>query len=440
MCKLKKFFSLLLVFIASVFCLSGCEQSELDKDNPVTLTIWHVYGEQSDSPMNRLIDEFNSKVGIDKGIIINVTAISNASNIGDKLLDAHNKVPGSAEMPDLFFANNINALELGTDNLLDWNEYFSEEELSAYIPEFLEDGIVNGKLSVFPVSKSTLLLFVSGSQFERFSNDTGITYSSLSNWDEFFDAAEKYYNWSGGKPFCALDYPMIIIECAAMENGAINIFDENGFYDPSNEIFKNTFMKFADAFAKGHIVLSNLYANTQIMTGEVLTGMGSSASILYFNDTITYENGISEPMNLEILPIPSVKGKKLNVTQSGVGLCSYKTTSQKAEAAVIFARWLTEPQINLEFACQTGYMPVTNAAFDKIHDYNFQTTDYKKLYKAFKKARENSEILLVKRSPEYHSRISVFYDYLREAQKQFKSSGKQTDVISNKLWEKLCEK
>ena len=111
----------MLVFIASVFCLSGCEQSELDKDNPVTLTIWHVYGEQSDSPMNRLIDEFNSTVGIDKGIIINVTAISNASNIGDKLLDAHNKVPGSAEMPDLFFANNINALELGTDNLLDWN-------------------------------------------------------------------------------------------------------------------------------------------------------------------------------------------------------------------------------------------------------------------------------------------------------------------------------
>ena len=113
--------------------------------------MWHVYGEQADSPMNRLIDEFNETVGMEKGIIINVTAMSNASKIGEKLLDAHNKIPGSAEMPDLFFAHKSNALELGTDCLLDWNEYFSEKELSAYVPEFLEDGTADGKLSVFPL-------------------------------------------------------------------------------------------------------------------------------------------------------------------------------------------------------------------------------------------------------------------------------------------------
>ena len=64
--------------------------------------------------MNRLIDEFNETVGVEKGIIINVTAMSNASKIGEKLLDAHNKIPGSAEMPDLFFAHKSNVLELGS--------------------------------------------------------------------------------------------------------------------------------------------------------------------------------------------------------------------------------------------------------------------------------------------------------------------------------------
>ena len=64
--KIRKFFLILLIFIISVCCLSGCKKSELDKDNPVTLTLWHVYGEQSDSPMNRLIDEFNSTVGMEK--------------------------------------------------------------------------------------------------------------------------------------------------------------------------------------------------------------------------------------------------------------------------------------------------------------------------------------------------------------------------------------
>ena len=79
--QIRKNFSILLIFTILAYCLSGCKRSELDKNNPVTLSLWHVYGEQSDSPMNRLIDEFNETVGMEKGIIINVTAMSNASKI-----------------------------------------------------------------------------------------------------------------------------------------------------------------------------------------------------------------------------------------------------------------------------------------------------------------------------------------------------------------------
>lgn len=438
--QIRKIFSILLIFIISAYCLSGCKRSGLDKNNPVTLSLWHVYGEQSDSPMNRLVDEFNETVGMKKGIIVNVTAMSNASKIGEKLLDAHNKIPGSAEMPDLFFAHKSNALELGTDNLLDWNEYFSEKELSAYVPEFLEDGTADGRLSVFPVSKSTHLLFIAGSQFERFSADTGVTYESLSDWNGFFDAAAKFYDWSGGKPFCAFDYPLRAVELAAAENGAANIFADDGFYNPSNEIFKQTFIKFADSFAKGHIMLSNLYSNTQVMTGEVAAGIGSSAAILYYNDTVTYEDGTSEPMNLEILPLPAENGKKSYITQAGVGLCAYKTSVQKAEAAVTFAKWLTEPDRNLDFVCQTGYMPVTNGAFDKIDGYRFKTDDYKKLYSTLKKAKESSEALSEQQSPEYYSRVYAFYDYLRNEQKQFMLSDAPPAALAEGLWQKLCEK
>ena len=436
----RKLFLLLLIFSISICCLSGCKKSKLDKNKPVTLTMWHVYGEQADSPMNRLIDEFNETVGMEKGIIINVTTMSNASKIGEKLLDAHNKIPGSAEMPDLFFAHKSNVLELGADCLLDWNEYFSEKELSAYIPEFLEDGTAAGKLSVFPVSKSTHLLFIAGGQFERFSADTGVTYEALSTWDGFFDAAAKYYDWSGGKPFCALDYPLRAIELAAAESGAGNIFADNGFYDPSNVIFKQTFMKFADSLAKGYIMLSNLYSNTQVMTGEVVAGIGSSAAILYYNDTVTYEDGTSEPMDLEILPLPAENGKKPYITQAGVGLCAYKTSSQKAEAAVIFAKWLTEPERNLEFVSQTGYMPVTNGAFDKIDDCRFKTADYEKLYAALKKIKESSEVLSEQQSPKYYSRVYAFYDYLRNEQKQFILSNTPPEALAEGLWQKLCEK
>ena len=54
-------------------------------------------------------------------------------------------------------------------------------------------------------------------------------------------------------------------------------------------------MQFARSLAQGHVVVSDLYSNTQVMTGDVLSGLGSSAAILYYNDTVTYQDGTQEP-------------------------------------------------------------------------------------------------------------------------------------------------
>lgn len=95
-------------------------------------------------------------------------------------------------------------------------------------------------------------------------------------------------------------------------------------------------MQFARALAQGHVVVSDLYSNTQVMTGEVLAGLGSSAAILYYNDTVTYRDGTREPMDLHVLPMPMSAGCDALMTQAGVGLGAYKTTEQKAEAAALF--------------------------------------------------------------------------------------------------------
>ena len=83
---MKKVIKLAVTLALCLSSLYGCQaKTTLDKNNPVTLTMWHVYGEQVNSPMNQLITEFNETVGKDKGIIINVTKITNASKIGREL-------------------------------------------------------------------------------------------------------------------------------------------------------------------------------------------------------------------------------------------------------------------------------------------------------------------------------------------------------------------
>lgn len=436
---MKRLTAVFLMGLILLTLFTGCmSKTTLDSENPVTLTMWHVYGEQADSPMNRLVEEFNRTVGKEKGIIINVSLMSSTAQIGEKLLAAQSGEVGAMEMPDLFFCHSNNVEELGSDNLLNWKDIFTEEELENYVPEFLEDGIVDDKLSVFPISKSTHLLFIAGTQFDRFSEATGVTYDNLSTWDGFFDAAEKYYEYSGGKPFCALDFPIRAIELNAMEKGGSDFYTNEGWYDFENESLKSSWMEFAEAIAKGHIVVSDLYSNTQVMTGEVMAGLGSSASILYYNDTVTYPDNTSEPMNLQILPPPTAENSNLLVTQAGVGLCALKTTDQKAEAATIFARWLTEADRNLDFCVETGYMPVNKESFNKIGDYEYKSDAYKNLYNAINEVNKTAVAVREPSFAGYYNKIYSLYDSLREMQKIMPEryiNGENAETLSNELWE-----
>lgn len=254
-----------------LFSFSRYNKTELDKNDPVTLTMWHIYGEQADSPMNKLVDEFNQTIGLEKGIIINVTGMTSISNVANKLEEAQSDKAGTAEMPDLFFCQKNGALTVGVDKLVNWNEAFDEKDLADFIPEFLDDGKIGDGLYVFPVAKSTNLLYVCGTQFERFSEATGVTYDSLSDWDGFFDAAAKYYEWSGGKLFCCLDFPLLLTELAAKSVSEESVHNADGTYHFENKAFESFFKRFVEAVVKGHIGISDLYSNTQVMTGEVMS-------------------------------------------------------------------------------------------------------------------------------------------------------------------------
>ena len=63
---------------------------------------------------------------------------------------------------------------------------FRENELKDFIPEFLKEGEIDGRLLVFPVAKSTEILFVNKTIFDRFSADTGASMEQLTTWGRSF--------------------------------------------------------------------------------------------------------------------------------------------------------------------------------------------------------------------------------------------------------------
>ncbi len=429
----------LFLLLATLLSLVGCgEKTLLDPKEPVELTFWHVYGEQAGSPMDLLVDEFNQTVGREKGVRVKVTAQSSTSRIGELLLES--QAEGSdVEMPDLFTCHLNNALELGVDSLLDWNEWFSEEERSAFVPGFLADGEQDGKLYIFPLSKSTHVLMFNGSRFARFSAETGVAYDDFSTWEGLYDAAARFYDWSGGEVFCALDYPIRAVELNAMEHGAQDFYTEDGWYDFDNPIFKESWMQFARSLAQGHVQVADLYSNTQVMTGDALCGLGSCAAILYYNDTVSYADGTSEPMDLHVLPVPQTPGSEPLMTQAGVGLAAHRTTDQKAEAAALFVDWLTEAERNLKFVADTGYMPVRVGAFEGIDldTYEFPEESYVALYSALKDAQERYTPVSEPNFAGYYDSIYALYDGLRQMQKELPvraAAGEDVEALAEETW------
>ena len=425
----------------SSLLLSGCagSASSLDPDHPVTLTLWHVYGEQAESPMNTLVEEFNNTAGREKGVLIDVTAMSNATAIGGQLLDAQKGSPGAGEMPDLFFCHPANAEALGTESLFDWSSCFTKEEMSAFVPDFVEEGRMDGKQIVLPFAKSTHLLFLNGTRFEKFASETGISDDDLATWEGFYRTADRYYTWSGGKPFCAFDFVLTSLRLEAEADGSSVITDQ-GWFDTDSPSFYKAFHRFAEALVKGTVVVSDQYSNTQVMTGDVVAGLSSSAAILYYNDTVTYPDNTSEPLRLKVLPPPHADSGTTSAIQAGVGLCAKKAEGRKAEGISVFAHWLTESSRNLDFAAATGYMPVRNDVFDAIDSYTFKNEAYTQLYKAFSEVRKTAAFKTEPSIDKYFENADRFYDEVRQMQGTLHArclKGEKADVLAEEYWQSI---
>lgn len=368
--------------LAVCFMLGACDSSSFKSDKLISITMWHVFGSQTNSPMTPLVEEFNKTVGREKRININVTSISNSTAIHFPLVAAAKNLPGAGNLPDLFVSYPKTALEIGPENLGNWNDFFSKKELEEYVPGFLEEGTFNNQLIIFPVVKSTSALFINATIFEDFSKDTGITYEDLATWEGMFKAAKAYYKWSGGKAFFKYDdwlhYSMIN---TASFGGTFLIDNKVNFAD---EHFQRIWKMLARSALAGEVCLLDGYSTTALMTGEAVCGIESTASILYFKDIVTFPDNTKIPLKLHILPVPYFTGSTPLAIQRGTGFMIAKNDYQKRQACSIFIKWLTDKEHNLPFCISTGYLPVKKSAYEQLVSERNKVYEDEKATKLYK--------------------------------------------------------
>ena len=358
--------------------LSGCKKSDddrgLDKNSPVTITVWHYYNGVQQTSFDEMVKEFNNTVGLEKGIHVEATSKNSIDELAASVTAALNKEPGADEAPDIFACYADNAFTINKMGMVaDISQYFTAEELAEYVDGYIEEGRFDaGALKIFPMAKSTEIMMINTTDWQKFADAEGVTYDDLKTWESLVNVSEKFYNYTDaltpdiandGKAFFGCDSVENYMLIGAKQLGH-PLITESGTTEPSIDkaTVKRLWENYYVPFVKGYFAMEGRFRSDDAKTGKVIALVCSTTGAAYYPDKVTLNDDTVYPIENIVLTIPNFEGTPDYAVQQGAGMSVIKSDEKTEYACTIFFKWFTEAERNVSFAANSGYLPVKKAA------------------------------------------------------------------------------
>lgn len=360
--------------------LSGCKPVEkendhgLNKDVPVTITVWHYYNGVQQTGFDDMVKEFNDTVGVEKGIIVEAFSKNSVNELAESVIASLNGEVGAEEPPDIFacYADNSYIVnQMG--KIADISGYFTEEELAEYVDGYISEGRYDGKtLKIFPIAKSTEIMMLNVTDWEPFAASEGVTFDDLKTWESLVEVSEKYYNYTDaltpdiandGKAFFGRDSAENYLLIGAKQLGSPLVTDSDPI-EPSIDkaTVKRLWENFYVPFVKGYYMAEGRYRSDDAKLGKVIALVCSTTGAAYYPDKVTRSDETEYPIENKLLPIPNFEGTQSYAVQQGAGMSVVKSDEKTEYAGTVFLKWFAESERNIAFAAGSGYLPVKKAA------------------------------------------------------------------------------
>ena len=341
------------------------------------IMVWTYYnGDQLES-FTSLVDQFNETVGAQKGIKVSTESQGSVNDLETSVMDSAEGKVGAAAVPNIFSAYADTAYALDQMGMVvDLAPYLTEEEKAQFVEGYLsEGGFGEGdSIKIFPVAKSTELLFLNDTDWQAFAAATGAKYEDLSTMEGLVATAGKYYDWTDartevpddGKALFGRDAMANYMLIGAKELGSTIFTVENGkmTVNLTEDVARKLWENYYVPFVKGWFAGEGRFRSDDIKTGNVLAYVGSNSSATFFPKQVQVSDTESHDISLKVLPNPSFAGSEEVAVQQGAGMVVTKSTPEEEAACVTFLKWFTQPENNIQFAVGSGYLPVTHAADD----------------------------------------------------------------------------
>ena len=400
------------VMAAAVTGCSGKEKTEkqqvmiLKPAEPVTLTLWHYYNGAQQAAFNSIVDEFNRTAGKEAGVYVEGYSRGSVSDLEKAVRDSLNGEVGAEQMPDIFSSYADTAFSVMQKGALaDLCTYLTKEDLSEYVDSYIDEGFFSddGALYLFPVAKSTEIMMINKTDWEPFAAAEGVTLDDLATIEGVVNTAERYYKWTDaatpdipddGKAFYGRDSMSnyFVISLRQMGTEVFDSFNGNTIVNIEKNQIRRLWENYYVPYIKGYFASYGSFRSDDVKTGDIIAYTGSSSSSTYFPDKVELDES-SYPIEYIVLDAPIMaSGEKFRV-QQGAGMAVTKSDESRELAAVIFLKWFTQKEHNLEFVGSSGYLPVRKDA-NSIEEFDSVIRDKdlkinQKSYDCFKSVMES---------------------------------------------------
>ena len=341
------------------------------------ITVWTYYNGDQLENFNSLVDQFNETVGAQKGIKVSTESQGSVNDLETSVMDSAEGKVGAAAMPNIFSAYADTAYALDQMGMVvDLAPCLTEEEKAQFVEGYLSEGDFgeDDSIKIFPVAKSTELLFLNDTDWQAFADAADVRYEDLATMEGLTAVAEKYYNWTDAQT-AAPDDGKALFGRDAMANymlvGAQQLGDTifavkdgrmtvNFERDVARRLWDNYYVP----FVRGWFAATGRFRSDDIKTGNVLGYVGSSSSATFFPTRVTNDANQSHEISLKTLPAPQFEGGEAVAVQQGAGMVVTAAKEEEVKASVEFLKWFVRAENNIAFSVGSGYLPVTRKAND----------------------------------------------------------------------------
>lgn len=323
------------------------EEIATDITEETTVTFWHAMNGAQEESLTKLTDEFmadNPNIKIE---------LQNQSQYSDLQAKINSTLPSPKDLPTITQAYPGWLWNAAQDEMLvDLGDYIDNDtigwgEQEEIRPSLLEGAQIDGVQYGIPFNKSTEMLFYNADMLNEYGVDVP------TNFDELKAASQTIYEKSDGKVVGAGFDSLNNYYAIGMKNQGVD-FDKDLQLDSDES--KEIINYYAEGVKDGYFRIAG--------SDQYLSGPFANEQVAMFIGSIAGEGYVKKDTEGKFEYGVSPRPEAINL-QQGTDLYMFNSaTAQERTAAFEYMKFLTSPEAQMEWAVDTGYMPVVESVLE----------------------------------------------------------------------------